>query len=381
MKAPEIPGAFLYNMKLLTVSNLYKRFNREAGFFARFGRFVNAVNDFSFYIEKNESYGLVGESGCGKTTTARMLVRMYEADSGKIEFYQDNKTQTVTSFKKEALRQYREKVRYVFQDPARSLNPRMSVYEVLVSGCRRPLRKKGISEKNLRQKAAVILEEVGLQAGDLEKRPSEFSGGQRQRISIARALLMEPELLICDEVVSALDVSIQGQILNLLLDIREKRNISFLFIAHDLKVACYFCDRIGVMYRGELMEEAPAEDLYREALHPYTQLLFSSAAIGGDKEESHAKAQRRKELLDVSNIHNPTNTNSLIYERKNNHSKNLRAFAPLRDKLTTPCSFAQRCPKATERCYSEHPELTEFKPKHFIRCFNYAAADFSPDNP
>ena len=332
-------------MKLLTVSNLYKRFNLEAGFFARFGRFVNAVNDFSFYISKNESYGLVGESGCGKTTTARMLVRMYEADSGQIEFYNDSNTQTVTSLKKEALRQYREKVRYVFQDPARSLNPRMNVYEVLVSGCRRPLRKKGISEKELRQKAGVILEEVGLQAADLEKRPSEFSGGQRQRISIARALLMEPELLICDEVVSALDVSIQGQILNLLLDIREKRNISFLFIAHDLKVACYFCDRIGVMYKGELMEEAPAEDLYREALHPYTKLLFSSAAGG----ENGKLRIEKGELL----------------------SETLSSIS---------CSFALRCPLATERCCREHPALIEIKPKHFIRCFNYAAADVSHGN-
>ena len=179
-------------MPVLTVSNLYKRFNLEAGFFARFGRFVNAVNDISFSIGKNEAYGLVGESGCGKTTTARMLVRMYEADSGEILFYHGNDSLAVKSLKKEALRQYREKVRYVFQDPARSLNPRLSVYEVLVSGCRRPLRRRGVSEKELRQRAASILEEVGLQEDDLEKRPSEFSGGQRQRISIARALLMEP---------------------------------------------------------------------------------------------------------------------------------------------------------------------------------------------
>jgi ABC-type oligopeptide transport system ATPase subunit len=283
----------LYNvrMSLLEVSHLFKRFNLEAGFFARFGRFVNAVNDISFSIGKNEAYGLVGESGCGKTTTARMLVRMYESDSGEITFYYADKPENVASLEKEDLRRYREKVRYVFQDPARSLNPRMSVYEVLVSGCRRPLRQRGVSEKELYGKAAAILEEVGLQAADLEKRPSEFSGGQRQRISIARALLMEPELLICDEVVSALDVSIQGQILNLLLDIRKKRNISFLFIAHDLKVACYFCDRIGVMYRGELMEEAPAANLYQEGLHPYTKLLFSSAAGHEEKDI----AQRRRE--------------------------------------------------------------------------------------
>jgi oligopeptide/dipeptide ABC transporter ATP-binding protein len=321
-------------MPLLTVSHLYKRFNLEAGFFARYGRFVNAVNDISFSIGKNEAYGLVGESGCGKTTTARMLVRMYEADSGEIMFYQGEKAEAVAALQKEQLRQYREKVRYVFQDPARSLNPRMSVYEVLVSGCRRPLKRRGTDEKELRQKAADILEEAGLQAADIEKRPSEFSGGQRQRISIARALLMEPELLICDEVVSALDVSVQGQILNLLYDIREKRNMSFLFIAHDLKVACYFCDRIGVMYKGELMEEAPAADLYREARHPYTQLLFSSASISTE-----------------NNLNIPP-----------------RICAPALEPNSNGCSFAARCPIADEQCLREHPMLAGINDGHLIRC-------------
>jgi oligopeptide/dipeptide ABC transporter ATP-binding protein len=330
-------------MSLLTVSNLHKRFNLEAGFFARFGRFVNAVNDISFSINKNESYGLVGESGCGKTTTARMLVRMYEADRGDITFTYDNKTVSVASLQKEELRRYREKVRYVFQDPARSLNPRMSVYEVLVSGCRQPLKKAGITDIELMQIAAAIREEVGLQAADLEKRPSEFSGGQRQRISIARALLMEPELLICDEVVSALDVSIQGQILNLLLDIRKKRNISFLFIAHDLKVACYFCDKIGVMYKGEMMEEAPAADLYKEARHPYTKLLFSSAA-GVVKEEIRADLKIAAQAAS---------------KRGDGHEPG-----------ESSCPFAPRCPEAGERCRREHPQLKEAKPGHIIRCFN-----------
>jgi oligopeptide/dipeptide ABC transporter ATP-binding protein len=207
----------------------------------------------------------------------------------------------------------------------------MSVYEVLVSGCRRPLKRRGLSEKDIRGKAASILEEAGLQAADLEKRPSEFSGGQRQRISIARALLMEPELLICDEVVSALDVSVQGQILNLLLDIREKRDMAFLFIAHDLKVACYFCDRIGVMYHGELMEEAPAADLYRDGIHPYTQLLFSSGAGTG------------KALPPPRNV------------------------VPASD---ASCAFAGRCPQSEERCFHEHPVLSEVEPGHFIRCYH-----------
>jgi len=330
-------------LSVLTVSHLYKRFNLEAGFFARFGRFVNAVNDISFSIGKNESYGLVGESGCGKTTTARLLVRMYESDSGEIIYKHGDSCVSVAELKKDDLMTYREKVRYVFQDPARSLNPRMSVYEVLVSGCRRPLKRMGINENQLRAKASAILEEVGLQAADLEKRPSEFSGGQRQRISIARALLMEPEVLICDEVVSALDVSIQGQILNLLHDIRERRGMSFLFIAHDLKVACYFCDRIGVMYKGELMEEAPAADLYSEGLHPYTKLLFSSAA-GIINEEIQTKTQRHKE-----------------------EGSKTELFG------NTFCSFAPRCSKATEKCFKEHPVLNEIKTGHSIRCFNIDA--------
>jgi len=348
-------------MPILTVSNLYKRFNLEAGFFARFGRFVNAVNDISFSVGKNEAYGLVGESGCGKTTTARMLVRMYEADSGQINFFHGENSVSVGFLQKEALLKYREKVRYVFQDPARSLNPRMSVYEVLVSGCRRPLKKRGVNEKELRQKAASILEEVGLQADDMEKRPSEFSGGQRQRISIARALLMEPELLICDEVVSALDVSVQGQILNLLLDIRKKRNISFLFIAHDLKVACYFCDRIGVMYKGELMEEAPAAALYREGLHPYTKLLFSCAA--GIPNEGTARTQDSHERNEISRLKSSENPEI-------NNIYTIAADTVTKNNNVNSCSFAPRCPLAAQKCFHEHPLLTKISPFHSIRCFN-----------
>jgi oligopeptide/dipeptide ABC transporter ATP-binding protein len=313
-------------MPVINVENLGKRFNLEAGFFARLGRFVYAVNGVSFSIGENESYGLVGESGCGKTTTARLLVRMYERDGGSI-CYRDGTD--IGGLSGKALKAYREKIRYIFQDPARSLNPRMSVYEVLVSGYRYSSRFPG--EKKARLEAGGILEEVGLSREDLERRPSEFSGGQRQRISIARGLLLKPELLICDEVVSALDVSIQGQILNLLLDIREKRGISFLFIAHDLRVACYFCDRIGVMYQGELMEEAPAGELYRDAGHPYTRLLFSSVSGAG---------AASKERLGGAAL------------------------------PSTGCPFAPRCVEARERCFSEHPEMEEIGVNHRIRCFN-----------
>ncbi|MDR2618410.1 MAG: ABC transporter ATP-binding protein [Treponema sp.] len=331
-------------MPVLSVTNLKKRFNLEAGFFARFGRFVYAVNGVSFSIGKNETYGLVGESGCGKTTTARLLVRMYEADSGDIMFRQGDRVLDVKALKGKELKQYREKVKYVFQDPARSLNPRMTIYNVLTSGPRWSGSRR--NKKELREEAAATLEEVGLRNSDLERRPAEFSGGQRQRISIARGLLMKPDVLICDEVVSALDVSIQGQILNLLLDIRASRDLSFLFIAHDLKVACYFCDRIGVMYRGELMEEAPAAELYRTGIHPYTELLFSSAAragktagAGGDRSAGTAEAAA------------------------------LRGEAVPAAAEAEGCPFAARCPRADGRCFREHPELLEAGSGHLVRCF------------
>jgi oligopeptide/dipeptide ABC transporter ATP-binding protein len=326
-------------MAVITVSHLRKRFNLEAGFFARFGRFIYAVNDLSFSIDENETYGLVGESGCGKTTAARLLVRMYESDGGTLFF----KGTDVPSLKGGALKEYRERVKYVFQDPARSLNPRMSVYDVLVSGYHWSSRWPG--KKRAREEAAAILEETGLSAADLDRRPAEFSGGQRQRISIARGLLLQPDLLICDEVVSALDVSIQGQILNLLLDIRSRRDLSFLFIAHDLKVACYFCDRIGVMYRGELMEEAPAADLWKTALHPYTRLLFSSVTGAETDPAMTLKGEVKKASVELS-----------------------------------CCAFAERCPLAEGSCLREHPPLRETLPaaggngppaagRHRIRCF------------
>jgi oligopeptide/dipeptide ABC transporter ATP-binding protein len=338
-------------MPLLEVSRLQKRFNLEAGFFARYGHFVNAVNDVSFVINKNEAYGLVGESGCGKTTTARLLVRMYDADSGSIRYYPENAADRpldVLSLAGDRLRSYRKKIRYVFQDPARSLNPRMTVYEVLVSGLRWSDKTKP-KEKQLYDQAAAALDEVGLSPDDLQRRPSEFSGGQRQRISIARGLLMQPRLLICDEVVSALDVSIQGQILNLLLDIREKRDISFLFIAHDLKVASYFCDRIGVMYSGELMEEAPAGELYRSALHPYTRLLFACAGTDAKTQAEH---------------------NTPDYEL-NRHIKRRADFDKGAENARR-CAFAERCPQAMDRCFAEKPTLREIAPGHLIRCLNEA---------
>lgn len=310
--------------KILQVSHLTKQFNLEAGFFARNNKTVYAVNDVTFDIEKGKTYGIVGESGCGKTTTARLIIQMYKQTSGQIQF----NGQEVSSMNKKQLRSFREKVKYIFQDPARSLNPRMTVFDVMTAGLRYSSLWEG--KEKARLLAEKIIQEVGLSPEDLNRRPAEFSGGQRQRISIARGLIMNPELLICDEVVSALDVSIQGQIINLLQDLRKSRNLSFIFITHDLKVACYFCDTIGVMYRGVMVEEAPAATLYKDALHPYTKLLFEGAQ--GELSSSNVEV---KTTLEQENC----------------------------------CPFAYRCPKATDQCRSQLPEFRDAGEGHKVRCF------------
>ncbi|MCR5291075.1 MAG: ABC transporter ATP-binding protein [Treponema sp.] len=335
---------------IIKTEHLYKAFNLEAGFFARNKQIVYAVNDVSLTIDKGMIYGLVGESGCGKSTTARMLVSMYTPTSGTIRYsgiLPYSKKETVSRRKsgqplvntetceydvfaldKKQTRSYREKVKYIFQDPARSLNPRMSVYALMTEALRYSSLWTG--KEDARQKAVRIIEEVGLSASDLDRHPSEFSGGQRQRISIARGLIMEPDFLICDEVVSALDVSIQGQILNLLQDIRRSKNISFLFIAHDLKVSSWFCDRIGVMYRGMLVEEAPAISLHKEALHPYTQLLFDGA-----------KGKHTTSSVEVMS--------TLSQEHC--------------------CPFAHRCKYSDERCKTQCPDCRNVAPDHMVRCW------------
>ena len=318
------------NETVIQVCNLKKRFGLDAGFFAKADQHVYAVNDVSFEIKRGQTYGLVGESGCGKTTTARLLIRMYEADQGNVIFYGDGKLKDVQVMSKKELALFREKVRYVFQDPSRSLDPRLTVYDILTSSLKYSSKWKG--KEDARAKAAAILEETGLDAKDLDRKPSEFSGGQRQRISIARGLIMEPEVLVCDEVVSALDVSVQAQILNLLQDLRKKRGLSFLFIAHDLKVSCWFCDTIGVMYRGMLVEEGPAKDMYKDAVHPYTQALFAGA--GGNY-----KIEKNGEM------------NTLLESPKG-------------------CPYAHRCSRASEKCREEIPEWKEVSEGHKIRCFN-----------
>lgn len=272
-----MPGASPHSDNIIEVDRLTKAFRADAGFFARGDKTLLAVDDLSFAIPRGTTYGIVGESGSGKTTTARLLVRMYEATSGSIMWKGEAgaESQDVGKMPRKALRAYREKVKYIFQDPARSLNPRMTIYKILTAALRRSSLWQG--EDAAQEAAKQVMEEVQLDASDLERRPAEFSGGQRQRIAIARALIMKPSLLICDEVVSALDVSVQGEVINLLERLRQKNNMSMVFITHDLKVACYFCDTIGVMYRGKLVEQAPAATLYKDAKMPYTKTLFGLA--------------------------------------------------------------------------------------------------------
>lgn len=314
---------------LLSVQGLQKHYPVRRGLFGKSTNTVKAVDDVSFDISRGETLGLVGESGCGKTTTGRCILRLIEPTSGRVLF----EGKDLLSAKPREMRALRRHMQMIFQDPFASLNPRMTVAGIVEE----PLIIHRMGDRSRRMnRVAELLALVGLDPAFMKRFPHEFSGGQRQRIGIARALALDPQLIIADEPVSALDVSVQAQIVNLLRDLQEKLNLTFLFIAHDLSVVQHFSNRIGVMYLGKLVELASSRELFEDPLHPYTKVLLASIPIPDP-------AVRKKRDSLKSEVPSPLNPPS-------------------------GCRFHPRCPIAVERCKTEEPPLREVKPGHFAAC-------------
>ena len=314
---------------LLEIRDLVKHFPIKSGLLRRVTNHVKAVDGVSFTLRRGETLGLVGESGCGKTTLGRTALRLHEPTSGEIEFDGID----LLKLSRETLRQKRREMCLVFQDPYSSLNPRMTVAEIVGES----LRTHEIGERSThRDKVVKVLEEVGLAAYHMNRYPHEFSGGQRQRIGIARALISHPKLIVCDEPVSALDVSIQSQILNLLESLQKSYGLTYLFIAHNLSVVKHISDRIGVMYLGRLVELTTADALYANPMHPYTQALMSAIPVPNPD-------QKIKHIALSGDIPSP---------------------------ISPPpgCTFHTRCPYVEAQCKHEKPQWRELRPDHFVAC-------------
>ena len=326
------------NAYLLEVDNLKTYFPIKKGLLRRTIGYIRAVDGISFGIKAGQTLGLVGESGCGKTTVARSIVRLVSSTSGQIVFEQID----VLSADRARLRQLRRQISLIFQDPYGSLNPRMTVGNIIGEPLKVQKEMTG-SDSRLRsndmERVAVLLSKVGLSAEHINRYPHEFSGGQRQRIGVARALALEPKLVICDEPVSALDVSIQSQILNLLKDLQEEFGLTYLFIAHDLAVVQFFCDIVAVMYMGRTVEQAAADELYRNPLHPYTRALISAIP------QVEPSFRGRKTTFGGE--------------------------VPSTLNLPSGCAFSPRCPLADNICKNKIPSLedkSDYK-EHFIACW------------
>ena len=317
------------NDTLLEVRNLKKYFPVKTGFFRT--NYVKAVDDVSFTIERGETLGLVGESGCGKTTLGRTVLRLIEPTAGDI-IYDGH------SIIREDMLPYRRRMQMIFQDPYASLDPRMTVGDIV--GEPLDIHNLYSSQQERRDKINTLLATVGLNTEHANRFPHEFSGGQRQRIGIARALAVDPEFIVCDEPISALDVSIQAQVINMLEDLQAEKNLTYLFIAHDLSIVKHISNRIGVMYLGHLVEMADSRGLYAQPLHPYTKTLLSAIPIA-DPRASRAK----KRIILEGEVPSPMNPPS-------------------------GCPFRTRCPYATEICSQKMPDLREASNGHFAACHN-----------
>ena len=312
---------------LIRVENLRKYFPIKMGFMNY--NYVQAVEDANFFIRKGETLGLVGESGCGKTTLGRAILRLHEPTSGKI-FYEGK---DITHVK---MLPYRRKMQIIFQDPSASLDPRMTVGEIV--GEAMDIHKLSNSKKDRLDRIQHLLTQVGLNSEHSNRYPHEFSGGQQQRIGIARALAVEPQFIVCDEPISALDVSIQSQIVNMLEDMQNELNLTYLFIAHDLSVVKHISNRIGVMYLGNIVELGKSYELNKNPLHPYTKTLLSAVPV-----PDPVKSRSRKRIILEGDIPSPMNPPS-------------------------GCRFHTRCPYAVQRCKEEVPEWREMAPDHFAAC-------------
>ena len=310
----------------IQVNNLSKFFNVGNG------KTLKAVNNISFSIQRGETLGLVGESGCGKSTAGRTITRLYEPSSGSVIMDGID----ITTLSRGKLKAYRQKMQMIFQDPYASLNPRLTVEDIV--GEALDIHKLAPNKLERKRKIVELLELVGLNEEHLTRHPHEFSGGQRQRIGITRALAVQPQFIVCDEPISALDVSIQAQIVNILTDLQKKMGLTYLFVAHDLSIVKYVSDRVAVMYLGKIVEYAKSEDLYANPQHPYTKALLSSIPIADpDIEEG------KDRIVLTGDLPSPISPPS-------------------------GCTFRTRCPYATEICKAEVPETRELKQGHFVAC-------------
>jgi oligopeptide transport system ATP-binding protein len=320
------------NDTLLHVDDLKMHFPIYRGVFQRQVGAVRAVDGVSFDVKRGETLGLVGESGCGKSTTGRTILQLYKPTAGKVTFEGTN----LITLKGEQMRQMRRKMQMIFQDPYASLNPRMTVAQLVGE----PLMVHSVAMgAEITERVKHLLEIVNLNPAFASRYPHEFSGGQRQRIGVARALALQPSFIICDEPISALDVSIQAQVVNLLEELQEQFNLTYLFIAHDLSMVKHISDRVAVMYLGVIVELATRDELYTKPLHPYTQALLSAVPIP----DPVADAKRKRTILQ-GDVPSPANPPS-------------------------GCRFRTRCPIAEAVCAETRPEFREIRPGHFVACF------------